>query len=398
MLPERLREARLAAGLTQAELAVLLEDEQVSLTKAALSKYELGKSTPTPRVFRALCRALGVRPGLLLTEPQVAIEWRAFRKKARLSKTRQAQVKVIAARRVESHVRLQRLIDPDARARLPAPRPIETVAEAEDVANELREHWRLGTSPIESVTETIEDRGCVVVECDGADRDFDGLSGWADSSFPVIVMGRGEPADRRRLNLAHEVGHLLIEPTHVDEEKAAFRFGAAFLAPREACYSELGKRRRSVSLSELGYLKRKYGLSMAAWIYRATDLGIVSDRHANSLWRKMSSLGWRTREPEEFVGREEPTKLRQLALRALSEGLVTPERAEAILPGIVQEQRDCKASLAMRLRTLPPQRREAALSTAAKALAGYYGETDTIHEFEALDPEDLLDDGESNEG
>ncbi|MEN8149141.1 MAG: XRE family transcriptional regulator [Planctomycetota bacterium] len=391
MLPERLKDARLAAGLTQTELAVRLEREGVSLTKAALSKYERGRSAPPPTVFRALCRALGVRAGFLLTEPGVSIEWRAFRKRASLSKTRQDRVKVLAARLVESHVELRRTLDPDSAPELPRPRSLRHVEEAEEVAEELRACWKLGTLPIESLTETIEDRGCIVVECEGEDRDFDGLSGWADERFPVIVMGRGEPADRRRLNLAHEVGHLLLEPSEVDEEKAAYRFGAALLVPREVCRAELGRKRRSLSIAELRNLKRKYGLSIAAWIYRATDLGIITDRHAAALWRRMSSLGWRRQEPDELVGRERPARLRQLVLRALAEGIVTPERAEAILPGVVEEAVDRPASAAIRLRSAPPEERKRALFLAAESLEGYDED-----ELEAMDPEDVADDGESS--
>ena len=51
----------------------------------------------------------------------------------------------------------------------------------------------------------------------------------------AIATRRGTSGDRHRLNVAHELGHLTLNPSEdVDEEKAAFRFGAAFLAPRRA--------------------------------------------------------------------------------------------------------------------------------------------------------------------
>ena len=61
----------------------------------------------------------------------------------------------------------------------------------------------------------------------------------------TIATRRGTSGDRHCLNVAHELGHLTLNPSEeVDEEKAAFRFGAAFLAPAEAFASaKLGEKR-----------------------------------------------------------------------------------------------------------------------------------------------------------
>ena len=48
----------------------------------------------------------------------------------------------------------------------------------------------------------------------------------------AVVSRLGVPGDRQRLNLAHELGHLVLKiPPLADQEKLAFRFGAALLAP-----------------------------------------------------------------------------------------------------------------------------------------------------------------------
>ena len=46
-------------------------------------------------------------------------------------------------------------------------------------------------------------------------------------------------------------------------------------------------------------LKHKYGLSMQAWIYRARDLGVLTDAGAVALFKKFNKLGWRDKEPGE---------------------------------------------------------------------------------------------------
>lgn len=56
-LRERLRERRLEAGLTQAELAAA-----AGLNAATVSHLESGKTDPQPRSLKRLAAALGCRP------------------------------------------------------------------------------------------------------------------------------------------------------------------------------------------------------------------------------------------------------------------------------------------------------------------------------------------------
>jgi Zn-dependent peptidase ImmA (M78 family) len=92
---------------------------------------------------------------------------------------------------------------------------------------------------------------------------FDGLTLFADHKSPVIAIGRGFPGDRQRLNLAHELGHILLDcDDSVDPEKAAFRFAGALLVPAKAAVWELVRQRRNINLIELQSLKHKYGISI----------------------------------------------------------------------------------------------------------------------------------------
>jgi hypothetical protein len=94
-----------------------------------------------------------------------------------------------------------------------------------------------------------------------------------------------------------------------------------------------------LSLGELGVLKRKYGLSVQAWARRAKDLNIISENEYKTLCIEISRRGWRKREPEEFdfKGHEQPTRLKQMTLRALSEGIISQEQAERICPGSTRD-------------------------------------------------------------
>lgn len=58
---ERIRELRVAAGMTQAELAA-----EVGVTDAAMRGYESGRRAPKPAHLYALAEALGVAPQSLV--------------------------------------------------------------------------------------------------------------------------------------------------------------------------------------------------------------------------------------------------------------------------------------------------------------------------------------------
>ena len=118
MLGERLRQARLAAGLSLEGLAERLERP---VTKQALSKYERGLSEPPPSRIADLAAALNVRASSLLAEADVEIKWVAYRKLQRLSKSRQAQVTAVATQRLKGEVRLRGLFHLADRHDLPGP-------------------------------------------------------------------------------------------------------------------------------------------------------------------------------------------------------------------------------------------------------------------------------------
>ena len=148
----------------------------------------------------------------------------------------------------------------------------------------------------------------------------------------VIVVKKDIPVDRQRYNLAHELGHLVLEVKEVvDEEKAAHRFAGAFLVPSSAARRELGSDRSTLSPGELHILKHKYGLSMQAWIYRAQDLDIISRSTASELFREFRVRGWNREEPGESYPPEEPARLRRNVFHALAENMISRSRAEELL-------------------------------------------------------------------
>lgn len=395
MIGSRMRQARLAAGLTLDEVAERMTRADQPITKAGISKYEHHKSTPKAGFLLKLAGVLKVKPSYFLEEPAVSVQWLAFRKHPQLAPTRQLQIKAAALNVAEGQVWLQSTLYPDERPRLPEPVNASTAEDAEAAAADLRTRWGLGEAPIESVTQTIEDHGGVVVGWEADVGHFDGLAAWLNETVPLAVTNLRVAADRRRFSLAHELGHLVLRPqSHDDatEESLAHRFAGAFLVPAAVARRELGERRRRVSLEELALLKDRYGLSMQAWTHRALDLGIIEKGQYKSLRAEIDQRGWSIEEPVTCAAPEQPTRLRQMTLRALAEGVITEERALQLCPGCIEPQPlarpEGRRYTAVELMKLPRAERNRILAAAAAEAVEEYRTNPELTEFSILDGED----------
>jgi Zn-dependent peptidase ImmA (M78 family) len=323
-----------------------------------------------------------VKTSFFLSEPSVSIEWLAFRKQARMPQSRQEQVKAFAAQVVEAQVWLQRTLYPNERPSFPKPARAHSVEDAERAAQDLRAAWKLGDAAIGSLTRLLEDRGGIVVAHGGVqtEREFDGLAGWADHTIPIAVVSTNVPDDRLRYNLAHELGHLLMDCPDLDpkeEESLAHRFASALLIPAAMIRRELGARRRRVAMREFAILKGKCGLSMQGSVRRAFDLGIIEESQYKALFAQFSQFGWRKSEPYPYAGDEKPARLLQMTVRAFTEGIITRERAEQVCPGCTtpmpgQPDERVQPISASALRKLPREQRDAILAAAAKEAEDEY--------------------------
>jgi len=70
---------------------------------------------------------------------------------------------------------------------------------------------------------------------------------------------------------------------------------------------------------------------MQAWVYRARDLGIISQATAADLRKRFRAQGRRKAEPGDPIPQEAPERLERLVLRALAENVITESRASELL-------------------------------------------------------------------
>jgi transcriptional regulator with XRE-family HTH domain len=349
------------------------------VTKQAISKYERGLMLPSPRVLGSLARALGVRASELLAAPQVTVEFLGFRKLSRLAMKEQHRVRGVVSKMLEQRVLLQQASGQTngGDCEIPVSRyRVSSLQECEAIAGALRDSWSLGVDPISCVTDVLEEHHIHVLEMD-TERALDGLAAVArDDSGAIraaaVVSRRGLPGDRQRLSLVHELGHLVMQDSPgVDGEKAAFRFGAAFLAPEDLVRRDVGASRRRISLGELILLKRRYGMSIQSLVYRLRDLGIISEGGATALWKQINARGWKQEEPDPLEP-ERPQWARRAALRAIAEGSLTVDEAE-IMIGVRPDAAHSPETTERRdLMKLPPSERSRRLrSDALRAREDY---------------------------
>jgi len=257
---------------------------------------------------------------------------------------RRRTAKATVWRRLEARLNVYRLhleqllrtVEIDPTLSLPLFDPLEYPPE--DAARLVRMQWRMPIGPVRNLMSWLEAAGCLVVQEDfesvaGGGR-VDGLSQWA-ANAPIMLVNSRAPADRIRLTLAHELGHICLHSSDLggDPEAEANAFAAEFLMPEEVIRSEL----HDLSFGKLHSLKRHWQVSMQALIERAFRLGTLTAHQRTGLYKGLSRRGWRTKEPlSDEVSPEHPRLLHRLGQELLDQGLSRTEVAQ--IAGIAQDE------------------------------------------------------------
>jgi len=337
---ERIKLARKMRKMSQRDLA-----RKVSVSYQAISNYEMEKNVPSSGVLLELTKALDVKLDFFLRSPDITLSEPLFRKKKHLRKRDEKAIMAKIQDWIERYSEVEGLVMQEP---LPPFRPPESVIcrisaleDTERVAVHLREAWDLGLDPIDNLTEILEEHNVKIGVVSGhPDNDFDAVT-FSANNTPVIALNESMSGDRQRFSLAHELGHLVLEcPDYINEHAAVNRFAGAFLVPARMARAELGMQRQYINIRELELLKQKYGLSIAGWVYRAKDLGIIGDSTTKRLWRLLRSKGWDKKEPGEPYPPEKPKRMERITMKAVGEGIISEERAAELLATPVRDVQD----------------------------------------------------------
>lgn len=340
---QRLELARKRAGFSLRGLSDALGGQP---SHQAIRKYEKGEMTPSGSVLVALAKALGVSIDFLMSCHVQALAGVKFRKRSSTSAKDRARVKAEVMDQVDRYLTIEEILELDTAhwtPSIPAAR-LANEADAEVVAERVRDAWDLGDDPIPNLTELLEERGLKVFVI-SLPESVSGLTCWAvrpddGDHMPVIVVNRHHDLEHRRFTLAHELAHQVLDAdSPVDVERAANRFAGAFLVTanhlRHRVSSARHPGRRQISYGEIVRLKRFYRVSAAALLMRLRQIGVLSESATRYAFQTFAN-GWRKCEPEPLEAKsnhpfELPRRFERLCHWALAERLIAPTRAAQLL-------------------------------------------------------------------
>lgn len=298
----RVKQAREQALMTQADLA-----RATSVSQPMVAHIEQGLKQASPELAEKIAVATGVKLEFLYRPSGAALPFGSmlFRARANVSARKFAQTHAIASNVLEIFLHLA------GRFELPPIRLKPVLGSPEEAASQTRKMLGVNdSSPVPHLMRAFEKAGGILLslpELQGREA----FAVWA-SNRPVISIGPSGNGDRLRFSMAHEIGHLILHnaPTGMAQaEKEAHRFAAELLAPKDAICNDLTG---VLTFQKLGALKRKWGISMAALLYRAKELHLISKRNHDRLIFELSP--YRNQEPKEFdIPLERPRGLRQMA-------------------------------------------------------------------------------------
>lgn len=296
-------------GLTQVDLARAAEIDQ-----SHVACLETGSRHPSQLVLSSLARVLDL-PSAYFTQPV-----RAYLTGGTLRYRAKADLGKRAANRIRSEAEhaLEIIFALAEKVNLVPLRLAPIAGLPPEAAQELRSELRLAAdSPVHHLIRNFEKLGGIVIAL-GAEERFDAFAEWGGRlrELPIVAIADGAPPDRLRMNLAHEIGHLVLHKDVVvadrQAEVEAFSFASSLLAPAQAISRDL--QAADFDLGGLVEVKRKWGISIQALVRRGRDLGMISDRHYRTLNARITRLGWKYEEPdsaERFA--ERPLAVRKMA-------------------------------------------------------------------------------------
>lgn len=352
LIPGRLTEARLACGITQTELAAA-----ATVSRQAISAYELGDKMPEVATMRAISLALG-QPITYFTgdsPPSFGpFSTNFFRKSGADTKKRNAACAVHAKWFAQTAFAFDDLANFPA-VDIPAFEPPCPEAfrydedDIERIAEQVREHFGLGLGPISNVVRLLETKGVIVCRLEMMGENIEAFSFWSGSRPFVFLASDKSSGARARFDAAHELGHLVLHRWIGSEEiedknrlkeieGEADRFASAFLLPRKSFPNEVYSPRIMAFVD----LKRRWKVSIQAMVYRCRDLGIFDDHQVTNLYKQISFKKWRKCEPldgEGGIPLEQPLILSKVAELVLKSGVLARDELIARLrlaPNIIE--------------------------------------------------------------
>ncbi|APV37754.1 helix-turn-helix domain-containing protein [Acinetobacter soli] len=326
--PERLKLARqMYDDLSKTALA-----EMINVSPSTVTKWEDGTHSPQPEILAALSDALKIPLHWFIRElPNHDNPVFLNRAKKRVLKAPCSRSNAMLMNLAEVHSIADEWIS------FPEVNLIDSISREESLgldagkiqilAEKLRNHWGLGSSPVPNLMKRLERSGIVITRFEIGYEDMDGTSAWINGKPYIFIAADKHNYFRSRFDLAHELGHIIMHRYLTEEDKKnwfdkledqAHYFANCFLFPINAFIAET---RNRISLESLMLLKKRWGISLAAMIFKAKELNIITDEQYTKLWRSYRYRGYTKAEPyDNETLPEEPVLLSSTIKMLLDQG------------------------------------------------------------------------------
>ena len=284
----RLRIAREAAGMTQAQAAA-----NIKVARTTLVAMEKGQRAVRFAELRPLARLYGTSVNALLRRESVYTDLvPRFRKLPGSQDESSAEASRLLADLVRAEVELENLLgithprnDPPERVLLPG----DVRTQAENDATELRQKLGLGLAPVRDLMNLLEFDLGIRLYLRRLAPQVSGLFAFDEQVGSCMLLNADHPRGRRVQTAAHELGHLVSNRRSPDvqyrdggessrEERYANAFGRAFLTPARTVmqrFREVTQGASQLTRRHVILLADTFGVSREALVRRLEELKLT---------------------------------------------------------------------------------------------------------------------------
>jgi Zn-dependent peptidase ImmA (M78 family) len=169
------------------------------------------------------------------------------------------------------------------------------------------------------------------------DKSFFGMSTIIKDKIAVVVLNNNQeiPIVRLRFTALHELAHLYLDLSAFDKddkecEKMCDLFAGALLLPAMKIKQYLGAKRGQVFMKEWQMIAAQYGISLAATMYRAFTVDIITPSYFKLCMINYNKFNTREKEQTVYTHAENPDRFLQLLIRAVAEEVISTTKAASL--------------------------------------------------------------------
>lgn len=327
----RLNRARLINGLSMEDLSRMVSP---TVSRQAINKYEKGQSMPDSSMLISLSNVLGVKPDYFFRPFTVEVDKVMFRRKNSFPAKDALTIKEKVREELERYLEVEQLCGTESKTTVDK-HHVSDMTDVLNAANDTRHRFGLGTDGITNVIEVLEDNGIKIIEV-SEDESFEGLSGYANDSIPLIVINSRADSEHKRFTLLHELGHLVLkfadEISDREAENMCNIFASELLLPSDILISRLGKNRHDISLAELTDIQKQFGISIDSIMASLSRNEVITRRRYDGYLKKKKSYPEFRDIVEKSVSEPETTgRFIRMVYRSLADDVISLSKAAALL-------------------------------------------------------------------